>query len=184
MSTRAVAMAHGIVGFTTCVCLIVFFAAGGPFGTINDFGNALFGVVSFALAWLLRPAASWLSGVLVSLAGLGAALTIVGTVLVVSNITGYYLAGLWSSSGFGLIGIWLVGISRPAAARMRRAGLIAGAVMVLGLVGVPGIFRGLDILEIAPAWTYLADLSWAGTYLLFPAWSLGLAWQHRPERVG
>lgn len=177
-------MAHSFVGFATCVCLLVFFAVGGPFGTINDFGNALFGILSFALAWLLRTGASRLSGVLVGLAGLGAALTVVGTVLVVGEITGYYLAGLWSSSGFGLIGVWLVGISRPATALMRRTGLIAGAVMVLGLVGVPGIFRGLDVLETAPAWTYLADFSWAGTYLLFPAWSLGLAWQSRPERVG
>ena len=181
---RLVATVHSIVGFATWICLIVFFAVGGPFGTINDFGNALFGVISFALAWILRPAAPRLSGLLVGLAGLGAALTVVGTVLVVGEITGYYLAGLWSSSGFGLIGVWLVGISRPATARMRRTGLVAGAVMVLGLAGVPGIFMGLDILETAPAWTYLADISWAGTYLLFPAWSLGLAWQNRPERVG
>jgi hypothetical protein len=172
-------MAHSIVGFTTCVCLIVFYTAGEPFGVINDIGNTLLGLLSLALAWLLRPT----SGVLVSLAGLGAALTVVGTVLVLTGITGFYLAGLWSSSGFGLIGVWLVGISRLATPPPRRAGLVAGLVMMLGLVGVPGIFMGLDTMDTAPVWTFVAGFSWAGTYLLFPAWSLRLARKDRAEGI-
>ena len=175
MNARPIATAHSIVGFITCACLIIFYAVGEPFGTINDFGNAALGLLSLALACLLRP-----SRVLVGVAAVGAMLTVVGTVLVVSNITGYYLAGLWSAAGFGLIGVWLIGISR----RVRRAGTVAGIVMVLGLVGVPGIFLRLDDLDTAPWWTFVAGISWAGTYLLFPAWSLRLARQDSAERLG
>ncbi|WP_432893094.1 hypothetical protein ACQPYH_19145 [Kribbella sp. CA-245084] len=191
MSTRAVAMAHSFVGFATCACLLLFHAVGDPFGTINDLGNALFGLLSLALAWLLRPASvgprdatSRLARVLVGVAAVGAVITVVGTVLVVTDTTGFYLAGLWSSFGFGLIGVWLVGISRQTAPGLRRAGLVAGVVMLLGLVGVPGIFMGIDDMDTAPVWTFVAGASWAGTYLLFPAWSLRLARQDRPEGVG
>ncbi|MER7247750.1 hypothetical protein [Kribbella sp. NPDC000426] len=183
MSTRSVATAHGIVGFITCACLIIFYAAGEPFGTSNDVGNALLGLLSLALAGLLRrpaPAPTRSDRVLLGIAAVGAALTVAGTVLVVSGITGFYLAGLWSAAGFGLIGVWLVGISR----RVRPTGMVAGVVMLLGLLGVPGIFMGIDDMDNAPVWTFVAGVSWAGTYLLFPAWSLRLARRDRPERLG
>ncbi|MFC6157021.1 hypothetical protein [Kribbella jiaozuonensis] len=174
MSTRAVATAHSIVGFTTCACLLIFYATGEPFGSINDVGNAALGILSLVLAWLVHP-----SRVLVGVAAVGTVLTIVGTVLVMSGITGYYLAGLWSSAGFALIGVWLVGSAR----QVGRTGLVAGVVMLLGLIGVPGIFLGIDDLDTAPVWTFVAGASWAGTYLLFPAWSLRLARQDRAESV-
>lgn len=199
MSTRSVATAHGIVGFITCACLIIFYAAGEPFGTINDVGNALLGLLSLALAGLLRrpapapaagPGAAPAGGsptapprsdrVLLGIAAVGAALTVAGTVLVISGITGYYLAGLWSAAGFGLIGVWLVGINR----RVRPTGMVAGVVMLLGLLGVPGIFMGIDDMDNAPVWTFVAGVSWAGTYLLFPTWSLRLARRDRAERLG
>lgn len=169
------ATAHSIVGFTTCACLLIFYATGEPFGTLNDIGNAALGLLSLTLAWLLPT-----SRVLVGVAAVGAVLTVVGTVLVMTGITGYYLAGLWSSAGFALIGAWLVGSVRRAG----RTGMVAGVVMLLGLVGVPGIFLGIDDLETAPWWTFVAGFSWAGTYLLFPAWSLRLARQNRPESIG
>ncbi len=174
-----VARTHGIVGLTTCACLIVFYAVGGPFGFINDIGNALLGLLSAALAWLLPPPSHRF--LLFGVAAVGVVLTIVGTVLVVGDITGFYLAGLWSSFGFALIGVWLVGISRLGLARLRRAALVAGLVMMLGLVGVPGIPMGLDDMDTAPAWTFVAGVSWAGTYLLFPTWSLRLAGRDRTE---
>ncbi|MGW6196537.1 hypothetical protein ACWF0M_10380 [Kribbella sp. NPDC055110] len=175
-----VARTHGIVGLATCACLIVFYAAGEPFGVINDLGNALLGLLSLTLAWLLR---SGRRAVLLGVAAVGAVLTVLGTVFVLTGITGFYLAGLWSSFGFALIGVWLVGISRIGLPRLRRAALVAGLVMLLGLVGVPGILMGLDDMDTAPAWTFVAGVSWAGTYLLFPAWSLRLAGQHRTESV-
>ncbi|WP_350276606.1 hypothetical protein [Kribbella sp. HUAS MG21] len=171
-----VARVHGVVGFATCACLIVFYAVGDPFGLINDVGNALLGLLSLALAWLVSG-----RHILVGVAAVGAALTVVGTVLVVSGITGFFLAGLWSSLGFALIGLWLLGAGRSPA---RPSGLVAGGVMLLGLLGVPGILMGLDDMDNAPVWAFVAGVSWAGTYLLFPAWSLRLARRHGAERVG
>ena len=176
---RQVALAHGLVGFATCLCLIVFYAGAGVFGPINDVGNAVLGVLSLWLAWVLRPRRA----VLLGFAAAGAVGTVVGTVLVLGGITGFYLAGLWSGAGFGLVGVWLMLVHRHRSADLRRAGLVAGVVMLLGLVGVPGILMGLDDMDTAPAWTFVAGISWAGTYLLFPAWSLRLARQNRPERV-
>ncbi|TCC25517.1 hypothetical protein [Kribbella speibonae] len=172
---RSVALAHGIVGLATCLCLLVFYAGADSLGAVNDVGNAVFGVLSFCLAWLTRP--PWR---LLWVAGLGTVLTIVGTVLVMSETTGFYLAGLWSGFGFALIGVWLVWAG--SIGRLRRAGLIAGAVMMLGLIGVPGIAMGIDVMETAPAWTFVAGFGWAGTYLLFPAWSLRLAGRNVAER--
>ncbi|TDO55426.1 hypothetical protein EV651_114122 [Kribbella sp. VKM Ac-2571] len=177
-----VATTHGIVGLTTCACLIAFYAVGGPFGFIKDLGNAAFGVLSLALAWLLQPPAYRL--LLLGVAAVGAALTVVGTVLVVADMTGFYLAGLWSSFGFALIGLWLLAVSPHGPTGLRRSGVVTGAVMLLGLVGVPGILIGLDDMDNAPAWTFVAGLSWAGTYLLFPVWSLRLAGENRAERGG
>lgn len=177
-SLPTLARLHGIVGLTTCACLILLYAGAAPFGLLNDLGNALFGLLSFALAWRLGR-----RRLLLGVVAVGAVLTVVGTVLVVSDMTGFYLAGLWSGFGFGLIGIWLVATSRLLRGRLRRAGVIAGAVMMLGLVGVPGILLGIDDMNTAPAWTFVAGLSWAGTYLLFPAWSLRLARQNRTESV-
>ncbi|MFF0268471.1 hypothetical protein [Kribbella sp. NPDC004536] len=178
-SLRQVALTHAIVGFATCLCLIVFYGGAGVFGPINDVGNAVLGVLSFALAWVLRPRLT----VLLGFAAVGAVVTVVGTVLVLGGITGFYLAGLWSSFGFGLIGVWLVAVHWHKSSALRRPALLAGVVMLLGLVGVPGILMGVDDMDNAPAWTFVAGLSWAGTYLLFPAWSLRLARQDRPERV-
>jgi hypothetical protein len=80
--------------------------------------------------------------------------------------------------------------SLPALARLHGiVGLTTCACLILlyagafGLVGVPGILLGIDDMNTAPAWTFVAGLSWAGTYLLFPAWSLRLARQDRTESV-
>lgn len=177
------ATAHSLVGFTTCACLLAFYAAGEPFGILNDIGNAALGVLSLVLARRLPapiPAQADIGsalvrrGLLLAAAAVGAALTVVGTVLVLSGVTGFYLAGLWSSLGFALIGIWLIGVR----------GVLPGVVMLLGLVGIPGILMGLDDMNNVPPWTFVAGLSWAGTYLLFPTWSLRLARRHRAEGVG
>lgn len=178
-----VAIGHGIVGLVSCASLIVFYVVEGPFGAINDVGNAVLGLLSAGLAWLTRRPGRWASPVL---AAVGAAMTVVGSYLVMTDTTGYFLAGLVSSVGFALIGVWLFGLNRSATgeawAALHRAGLVAGAVMLLGFVNAPGIVMGLDDLGTAPAWTYLGGLSWAGTYLLFPAWSLRLGRALTAER--
>ena len=48
------AIATGLVAVGSVVCLGIFFASGGPFGPINDIGNATTGVLSGVLAWRMR----------------------------------------------------------------------------------------------------------------------------------
>jgi hypothetical protein len=185
-----VALVHGIVGLATCLCLILFYAVGGVLGAVNDVGNALYGALSLALAWTLYRGVEGARRtpharlVFLGVAAVGAVLTVVGTVLVMTETTGFYLPGLWSGFGFALIGVWLIGVGSAASGPLRRSGVVAGAVMLLGLVGVPGIAMGIDDMDTAPVWTFVAGFGWAGTYLLFPAWSLRLAGQHAPESVG
>ena len=145
-------MAVGCVGIGTCVSLIVFFVVGAPFGFINDVGNAVLAVVAGALAvGLLRLTESRSTTLRIgaSLAVVGVAVVVVGSVLVVSDVTGYFLAGLVSATGFALIGTWLVVACRsstgwPVALSMGRSrlGVVSGAVMAIGLVNVPGILDG------------------------------------------
>ena len=168
------AIVHGLVGFATCLCLILLYLGADAFGPINDVGNAVLGLLSAALAWRCQQAGR----AFVVIAAIGAAITVVGSVLVLTDATGFFLAGLVSSLGFALIGVWLVAVNRTSediwTHRLRRAGLVAGVVMLLGFVSAPGIALGLDDLDTAPGWTYLGGFGWAGTYLLFPLWSLRL----------
>ena len=64
-----VAIALGIVIVATLVVLLVFFIVGGPFGSINDVGNGLVGVLSAVLAVMLAPRTGGPAGVLVAVIG-------------------------------------------------------------------------------------------------------------------
>ena len=177
-SLRTLPTIHGIVGLGTCLCLILLYLGIDAFGAVNDVGNGVLGLLSAALAWRCQQAGVTAGRAFVVIAALGAAITVIGSILVLTDATGFFLAGLVSSLGFAVIGIWLVAINRrpddPWLRQLRRAGLVAGIVMLLGFVSAPGIALGLDDMDAAPAWTYFGGFSWAGTYLLFPLWSLRL----------
>jgi hypothetical protein len=105
-STGRLAIGAGLVAAGTPVCLATYFAFGGPFGTINDIGNAATGLLGAALALRLRRHVSARSGDLAIAAAIaGAAITVVGSALVISGTTGFLLAGLVSSVGFAGIGM-------------------------------------------------------------------------------
>ena len=82
---------------------------------MNDYGNGLAGTLGALLAWTLRPRAAPAIGA----AFLGAVLTVAGSALVVSEATGYFLAGLVSSVGFALIGLWLIALNRALRSEAR-----------------------------------------------------------------
>jgi hypothetical protein len=110
-----------------------------------------------------------------TLACLGAGSAVMGSYLVISDTTGYFLAGLVSAFGFALVGVWLVQVCRSDDLPARRSGLAAGAVMALGLVNLPGVLQGLDDQDSAPTWLLAAGFCWAGTYVLLPLWALRFA---------
>src|SRR5690349_21844162 len=132
------AITTGISGLLALVLLILFFTVGGPFGTLNDIFNGLTGLLSGALAIGLsrqfQTGKIWLI-----FSSLGTLFAVIGSVLVIYEITGWYLAGLYTSMGYALIGLWLLGFNHRARQvqdwpqRLIRLGLIAAIIMMLGL---------------------------------------------------
>jgi hypothetical protein len=177
--TGRLAVAVGVVAAGSAICLATYFVARGPFGTINDIGNATTGVLSAALAWRLRRYGLGRAGdATVAGATVGAAITVVGSALVISGTTGFLFAGLVSSVGFAGIGTWLVWTNRRTSQALgwpqgvRLLGVLGGAVMALGIVVAPGILLGLDDMETAPWWVWLGFVGWLGIYVLYPAWAI------------
>jgi len=194
-SLGLLALAAGCVGIGAWVSLIVFFVVGAPFGLINDVGNAALAVLAGVIAvGSLRSSEnrSTTLRIATTLAILGMIVAVVGSVLVIFDITGYFLAGLVSAAGFALIGSWLVAVNRSRTGspvqrlspRQARLGIVAGAVMAIGFVNVPGILMGIDDMDAAPRWLLAAGICWMGTYLLMPIWSIWLSRASTPPDAG
>src|SRR5437867_3669924 len=113
-TTAWLAIATGAVQLIGFVSLLVFFAIGGPFGTINDAAIALTGLLSAALAWQLfgifagQPAVA--GRLALALAGFGALIVVAGSALIIFDITGFVLAGFYCELGNALIGLWLLAL--------------------------------------------------------------------------
>ena len=181
-NTGRLALAIGIAAAGSAACLATYFAVQGPFGTINDIGNAATGVLSAGLAWRLRREITGRAANLsVGAAIVGAGLTVAGSTLVISGTTGFFFAGLVSSVGFAGIGAWLVVLNKGDAMtavlprRLRSLGIAAGALMALGIAAAPGIVLRLDDMAAAPAWVWIGLLGWLGIFVAYPAWAIWLA---------
>jgi hypothetical protein len=173
------ALAIGGAAIASAACIATYFTVGGPFGTLNDAGNATTGALSGWLAWRLRgEMTSGVERVATGAALVGAAVTVGGSALVISGTTGWFFAGLVSSVGFAGIGAWLATFNRSAGTattsrpRLRTLGIAAGALMAVGIAAVPGITLGLDDAATAPAWAWLGSIGWIGTYVAYPAWAV------------
>ena len=183
-SVSRLAVAAGVVQLIGLVSLIVFFIVGGPFGTLNDLCIGLTGLLSAALAWQLSaaftarpPALGWL---MPALAGLGALIVVVGSGLVITGTTGWVLAGLCTEFGYAWIGVWLLSFCltpRVSAAwprGLKGLGLVAGGLMLLGVLTLPGLLRGLDAWEVLPWYVNVGQAGGLGWLLLYPLWCLWL----------
>ena len=176
--TGRLAVTTGVVAAGGAICLATYFAVQGPFGTLNDLANAGIGLLSASLAWRLRRELSGrAANAAVGAALTGAALTAVGSILVVSGTTGFFFAGLVSSIGFAGIGAWLLALTASDRAtawprRLRMVGRAAGLLMVLGVAVAPGIPLGLDDMATAPGWVWVGFIGWLGTYVAYPAWAI------------
>jgi hypothetical protein len=176
-------IAVGAVALASFASLVLFFVIGQPFGTISDFGNGAIGVLSGVVACALRRSvAKGLRNQVaaVGIAVLGAGITVVGSILVMSEATGFLLAGLVSSVGFGCIGVWLIALNWAIRSEERLSrwlpnlGIVAGAVMALGLSTLPGIVMRVDNVDTAPSWIWIGFLGWIGIYVIYPVWAIWL----------
>jgi hypothetical protein len=154
------------------------------FGVVNDVFNAIIGISSALLAWMLyaehHARSPLLSQIALALALIGAIFTIVGSVLSISGSTGFVLAGWYSAIGYALIGLWLISFCYSMQSgealphNLIIFGLVVGAFMAIGLLGILGIFTGIDSMESMPWVLYIAFFGWLGTYILYPIWLFGL----------
>jgi hypothetical protein len=177
------ALLTAVVDWLGVLSLIIFFAVGGgPFGFINDVANGLVGLLSLALAWLWVPdvRSRW-STLAIGAATLGALVMVAGSILIIFDITGWYLAGLVSSVGSGFIGVWLLVSNRlhRHAAELPRGMIMLGVTsaifLIIGFFALPGVLAGIDDPQLAPWYVNAGLLSWMGTYWLYPAWCLWLS---------
>jgi hypothetical protein len=181
------------VGLAGAISLVLFFVRGGAFGTLNDVCNAAMALLTAGLAGRLytsdRARSLRLSRPALGAAWLGALVAVVGSVLVISRRTGFYLAGLYTTFGYGLIGVWLshlLAVLAPAKRGPRRPdlfGRLTATVMVTGLAALPGIVRGIDSVESAPWWAQASMATGLGWFLLFPLWCLRLGGRLTRERA-
>lgn len=176
------AFAIAVVDLLGVAFLIIFYAVGGPFGTANDVTNGLVGLSSMVLAWLwVSPRTTVWSRVGIAAATVGGIVMMIGSILIIFDITGWYLAGLVSSAGSALIGIWLLVANRLQrySARLPRRlimlGMTSAIFMILGWLAVPGVITGIDDPRLAPWFVNAGLLNWMGTYLLYPVWCLWLS---------
>jgi hypothetical protein len=180
--TGRIAVLGGAVGLVSVASLGAFFIVGGPFGAINDWTIGIFGFLTGLLAVGLggqdATTRSPAGTVPIGLAVVGAGIVVVGSYLVISDATGFLRAGLVESGGFALIGVWLIVLNRSMAGatrwprRLPGLGIVAGLVMAIGFVVIPGIAMGLDEMDAAPAWVWLGFLGWLGIFFLYPVWSV------------
>lgn len=183
-SIGRIAIAIAVVAFFGLVFIALFYSIGEPFGTLNDVCVALGGILSGGLAWMLYPThrsyAPRVSRFALAAALVGACLAAVGSGLVIFRVTGWLLAGLVTTFGYALIGLWLLGLSYSALRwlafprRLAQFGIVAGGVTAIGVLAGPGILAGTDAIGSAQwfvfASMFLGGLGWNILYAIWCVW--------------
>ena len=178
------AIATGVTVILAVIFLILMYTVNGRFGTVNDVLNAMIGILSVVLAWMLyaehHARSPMMSQVTLVLAVLGAIFTIIGSVLIIFEFTGFVLAGWYTGVGNALIGLWLVAFCYSMLSdgalphNLVTFGLVVGAFMVMGFLGIPGILARVDTMESLPWYLGVGYLGFLGTYVLYPIWTIWL----------
>ncbi|NOH01431.1 MAG: hypothetical protein HND47_05365 [Chloroflexi bacterium] len=178
------AIASGIISILAIALLILFFTVGQPFGTLNDIFNGIAGIAILILAWMLyaehHAKSPLLSQIALMIAIVGAIVVVIGSILVIFQITGWVLAGSYTGAGNALIGLWLAAFCYS----MQRSdtlphnlivfGLVVGACMAFGLILIPGILARIDNMESPPWYLYIGYVGFLGTSILYPIWAIWL----------
>jgi len=179
-----VALGTGI-SVVLAVLLLILMATGSMFfGAVNDVLNGIIGISSAVLAWMFytehRAKSPLISHMALALAIVGAIFSIVGSLLILYGFTDFFLAGLYSGLGNALIGLWLMAFcysmqrNDELPHNLILFGLVVGAFMALGLMGIPGILARIDSMVSMPRYLYVAFFGWLGTYVLYPIWTIWL----------
>jgi hypothetical protein len=177
-----IAIITGASAILALIFLILMYSVNMSFGKVNDVFNSIIGISSVVLAWTLyaehQAKSLSMSQIGLSLAVLGAIFTIIGSILIIYGFTDFVLAGWFTGLGIALIGLWLVifcysmlrGDVLPH--NLIIFGIVAGALMAIGLLGIPGIFAKIDSMESLPWFLTIAFFGYLGTYILYPIWTI------------
>jgi hypothetical protein len=184
VTTGWIAIATGVSAILAIIFLTLMYTVNKSFGGVNDVFNSIIGISSVVLAWMLygeqHVKSPLISQIGLALAVAGAIFTILGSILIIFGFTGFVLAGWYSGIGYALIGLWLAAFcysflrSDVLPHNLVIFGIVAGAFMVIGLLGIPGIFAGIDSMESMPWYLYVAFFGWLGIYILYPIWTIWL----------
>ena len=176
-------IAVGVIAILAVVFLTLMATVNSSFGKVNDVFNSLIGISSVILAWMLfaehQVRSPLMSRIGLALAVLGMVFTIIGSILIIYSYTDFVLAGWYTGIGNALIGLWLAAIcytllSGDALPRsLIIFGIVAGAFMAVGLIGIFGILAGIDNMKM-PWYLYIAFFGYLGTYILYPIWAIRL----------
>jgi hypothetical protein len=111
---------------------------------------------------------------------LGACLVPIGSAIAIFDVTGWFLAGLVTTFGYALIGLWLLGLSHSARGwpafprRLALFGVVAGGIAAIGILAGPGIVARTDATDVAPWFVfsalYLGGLGWNILYTIWCFW--------------
>ena len=176
-------IAVGVIAILAVVFLTLMATVNSSFGKVNDVFNSLIGISSVILAWMLfaehQVRSPLMSQVGLALAVLGMVFTIIGSILIIYSYTDFVLAGWYTGIGNALIGLWLAAICYTLLSGdvLPRSliifGIVAGAFMAVGLIGIFGILAGIDNMKM-PWYLYIAFFGYLGTYILYPIWAIRL----------
>ena len=177
------AIATGVSVILAVVSLTLMYTVNGPlFGRLNDVFNSMIGIASVILAWMVyaehHARSPLMSQIALVLVMVGAIFTIIGSVLIIFGFTDFVLAGWYTGIGYALIGLWLAAFCHAMLSsdtlphNLVIFGLVVGAFMAIGLIGIPGIFAGIDSMESMPWYLYVAFFGYSGAYLLYPIWTI------------
>lgn len=182
--TGWIAIATGVSAILAIILLTLMFTVNQSFGKVNDIFNSVLGILSVVLAWTLyaehHAKSPLMSQIALALAVVGAIFTIIGSILIIFGYTDFVLAGWYSGIGYALIGLWLAAFcysllhSDVLPNNLVIFGVVVGAFMAIGLLGISGIFAGIDSMESMPWYLYIAFFGWLGTYILYPIWTIWL----------
>jgi hypothetical protein len=177
------AITVGVIAILAVIFLTLMATVNMAFGKVNDVLNSLIGISSVVLAWMLyaehHAKSPLMSQMALLLAVVGAIFTIIGSILIIYGYTDFVLAGWYSGIGNALIGLWLAAFcysmlsSDTLPHNLIVFGIATGAFMAIGLIGISGIFAGIDSMDM-PWYLYIAFFGWLGTYILYPIWTIWL----------
>jgi hypothetical protein len=179
-----IAISAGIAGILALVFILLFYAIGQPFGTINDIFNGLLAITSGILVLGMyagyHTKSPFASQIALVLALAGVAIAVIGSVLVIFKFTGWVLAGFYTGVGDALIGAWLALFcysmlrNNTLPHTLITFGLVVGVLMAIGLISILGIISKIDSMDSMPWYLNIGYIGFFGTYIVYPIWAIWL----------